>query len=317
MWSEVENTGNHTVFGVDDWLFFGPELHHIGAGRFWGKHASTAARLAPVEYADPLPAIIDFRDQLRALNIELVIVPVPPKAMVYPDKLIPEFPGSLDRIPRMDGYHQEFMDILRGEGIHVIDLLPDFLRERFEKKGSLYCRDDTHWSGRGCVLAGEMIASEIRRIGIIEPVGTDELDSEWRRIRISGDLGRTVSAESRNESLYIRVVGRRAGQILSPIQPDRTSPVLLLGDSHNLIFQAGDDMHARGAGLADQLAFEFGIPVDLIAVRGSGATPARINLMRRARSSSDYLSGKKVVIWCFGAREFTESDGWQNVPLTS
>jgi alginate O-acetyltransferase complex protein AlgJ len=50
-------------------------------------------------------------------------------------------------------------------------------------------------------------------------------------------------------------------------------------------------------------------------VRGSGATPARTTLMRRVRSNPNYLKGKKLVIWCFSAREFTESSGWQKVPV--
>ena len=91
---------------------------------------------------------------------------------------------------------------------------------------------------------------------------------------------------------------------------DKASPVLLLGDSHTLVFHAGADMHGTGAGLADQLAAELGIAVDVIGVRGSGATPARVNLMRRAKADPAYLAGKKVVIWCFAARDFTESTGW-------
>jgi alginate O-acetyltransferase complex protein AlgJ len=88
-----------------------------------------------------------------------------------------------------------------------------------------------------------------------------------------------------------------------------------MGDSYNLIFHAGGDMQAAGAGLADQLAYEWGFPVDLIGVRGSGATPARISLLRQERSHPGYLKGKKLVIWCLGAREFTESTGWQKVPI--
>jgi hypothetical protein len=91
--------------------------------------------------------------------------------------------------------------------------------------------------------------------------------------------------------------------------------VVLLGDSHTLVFHAGDDMHARGAGLPDQLAVELGTPVDLIGVRGSGATPARVNLLRRARANPDSLPKKKVIVWCFTAREFTESQGWSKVPI--
>ena len=62
----------------------------------------------------------------------------------------------------------------------------------------------------------------------------------------------------------------------------------------------------RGA-MADQLAAELGMPIDVIGVRGSGATPARINLYREGRSNPGYIETKKLVIWCFAAREFTES----------
>ena len=41
------------------------------------------------------------------------------------------------------------------------------------------------------------------------------------------------------------------------MEPDRTSPVLVLGDSHVLVFHDGGDMHAAGAGLPDQLAFDW------------------------------------------------------------
>jgi alginate O-acetyltransferase complex protein AlgJ len=100
-----------------------------------------------------------------------------------------------------------------------------------------------------------------------------------------------------------------------PLPPDRSSPILVLGDSHVLVFHAGGDMHATGAGFVDLLAYRLRMPLDLIGVRGSGATPARVNLFRRSRSNSDYLAPKKLIIWCFSAREFTESDGWRKLPV--
>jgi len=100
------------------------------------------------------------------------------------------------------------------------------------------------------------------------------------------------------------------------VQPDRDSPVLVLADSHGLVFHDGGDMYAKGAGLVDLLSAELGAPVDLIATRGSGATPVRITLARRARRDRTYLARKKVIIWCFAAREFTESfSGWRKVRL--
>ena len=71
-------------------------------------------------------------------------------------------------------------------------------------------------------------------------------------------------------------------------------------------------MHAEGAGLPENLAYELGMNVDLVGVRGSGATPARVELARRR----DNMAGKKLVIWCFTVREYTESlTGWRKVPV--
>ncbi len=52
-------------------------------------------------------------------------------------------------------------------------------------------------------------------------------------------------------------------------------------------------------------------------MRSSGATPARVNLMRRVRGDPTYLGKKKVVIWCFTVREFTEGSGWSKVPVVA
>ena len=70
-------------------------------------------------------------------------------------------------------------------------------------------------------------------------------------------------------------------------------------------------MHAQGAGLPDHLAYQLGFPVDVVAVRGSGATPSRLNLYRRR----DNMKGKRVVVWCLSVREFTEGQGWRPVPV--
>ncbi|HOS43564.1 MAG TPA: hypothetical protein PK794_07745, partial [Armatimonadota bacterium] len=113
------------------------------------------------------------------------------------------------------------------------------------------------------------------------------------------------------EKLPIQIVQERTKEGLAPLKPWRESPVLLLGDSHTLVFHAGEDMLASGAGLADHLALQLGFPVDVVGVRGSGATPSRISLLRRG----DNLAGKKVVIWCFSIREFTEGQGWRLVPV--
>ena len=299
------------VVGSDGWLFLGNELRHLGVGPFWGEHA------ADTRDADPLPAILDFKSQLDELGIELIFMPVPPKAVIFPDKISDavEAPADGEAPARLDATLQEFYELLRGEGINVLDLTDDFLTNRITEDGPMYCSQDTHWSGLGCVLAAERVAEMIRKMDWYEDVERAEFNQESVSMEISGDLWASLDEAERpeKETLKLRRITTTGGEI---VKPDPESPVILLGDSHNLVFQAGADMHASGSGLADQLAHELGIAVDLRAVRGSGATPARVNLYRAGTSTDGYFDNKKVIIWCFTAREFTESQGWRVLPVT-
>ena len=47
--------------------------------------------------------------------------------------------------------------------------------------------------------------------------------------------------------------------------------------------------------------------VERIAVKGSAVVAVRTNLYRKAAKDAAWIKGKKVVIWCFSARVFTES----------
>ena len=305
----AEQQGTIVVEGREGWLFFGPELRHLGVGKFWGKEAAAVSKARRPEWADPLPAILDFHQQLLDAGVELLIVPVPPKSVVYPDKVPSTVELGTDPPPRLDVQHQAFYALLRENGINVLDLTEFFLSNRHHPDGHLYCQQDTHWSGIATTLAAEQIAAIARANSWFEAVPKTTFQEEWRTVEIAGDLWTALDDPSwAKEQLPLRFVGS---------EPDPESPVVLLGDSHTLVFHDGGDMHAEGAGLADQLALELGFPVDLVGVRGSGATAARINLLRRAQATPDYWASKRLVIWCFSAREFTESDGWREVPIGS
>ena len=66
-----------------------------------------------------------------------------------------------------------------------------------------------------------------------------------------------------------------------------------------------------------QIVEQLGLAVDLVAVPGSGATAARVELRRRAEHEAAFWARKRLVVWCFAAREFTEGDGWALVPVGS
>lgn len=330
---DAEQRGVMTVAGREGWLFLGSELRHLGVGNFWGDRAAGVSRASKPAAADPLPAILDFNDQLKKIGVTLLVVPVPAKAIIYPDfvpirSAIGTTTGKPDFIPgspvepvqsaplRLDSDDQAFYALLKTKGIKVLDLTPFFLANRFHPDGALYCKQDSHWSGNACVLAAREIAGKLRTMPGFTNNTPQALTNAWQTIEITGDLWQALDDEKpAQERVRVRRVGRKTGNSLEPVEPDQKSSVILLGDSHNLVFHAGGDMQTTGAGLADQLALELGQPVDLVAVRGSGATPARINLLRRAQKTPGYWAGKKIVIWCFAAREFTESNGWRKVPI--
>ncbi len=298
------------VQGAGPWLYLPAELTHVAAGKFWGEAAAKVSKATKPDNADPLPAILDFKTQLDQAGIELILVPIPAKAFVYPEPLIGEEPAE-SAPERMDVFHQEFFDELRKNEVTVLDLLPALLAQR--NTDQMFCKTDTHWSGMATVLAAEKIAALLNDKEWLKPAQSLKTKTEAQELEIKGDLARMQNdSDPANETLKLRFVTDAAG---AAIKPDQASPVVLLGDSHTLVFHSGGDMLASGAGLADQLAHELKLPVDLIGVRGSGATPARINLMRRVRADENYLKGKKVVIWCFTTREFTEATGWSQVPV--
>ena len=309
----AEQAGRSAIVGEGGWLFFVPELRALSVGPFWGEDATKVTRSSNPQYADPLAAIVDFHDQLRKAGIELLVVPVPAKATVYPEKV-----SSLGHIPAADGSdrvdtnHQRFYQLLRERGVTVLDLTPQFIERRHEEGPSLFCKTDTHWSGLAIDLAARTVAERVQDRPWLEGVTKSRLESETRNVTITGDLARMIDkAGPSRETLPLTFVSMRRGGELVPVAPARESPVLLIGDSHTLVFH-DPELFARGAGLPDHLALRLGFPVDLVGIRGSGATTTRIELLRRR----DNLKGKKLVIWCFSCREFTESiTGWRKVPV--
>ena len=296
--------------GEDGWLFLASELRLLSLGRFWGDEAAKVSRARKPELANPIPAIVDFQQQLKARGIELVVVPVPPKAAIYPETIVPGFDlRSHDPAPVLRQFYGE----LRAAGVDVLDLSPAFIQNREHSRGPVFCKTDSHWSGIGCVLAAQAIAEHARR-KLGAPAARKEYVSGWNEVQVNGDLAGLLPRDARKpapEKISVQTVSEKGTGAV--VEPDPNSPLLLLGDSHTLVYH---DFLAERAGLIDQLALELGFAPDLIGTRGSGATPVRITLYRRSLRDPGYLAKKKVVVWCFAAREFTEaSEGWAKAPV--
>ncbi len=295
------------ISGVDGWLFLDKELRHLSAPRFWSEIPAVEA-----DSNDPLPAILDFKDQLDKVGIDLLLVPVPTKAAIYPDKLISGYPKPPEVPVDLVKNDRDFYKLLESRGVKVLDLTEAFLNARNVGSPDLYCKTDTHWAPPGIQLAAKTIAERFKDAPWVKTQPKVKTQAVDVPLNIHGDLASALlPPQTETEPLISSFIGLASSGGRDPLPNAKDSPIILLGDSHNLVFHSGGDMHAVGSGLSDQLSHELGFPLDVVAVMGSGATSARRNLARRKAS----LTGRRLLIWCFTSREFTQGQGWAKVPL--
>ncbi|MCJ8329104.1 MAG: hypothetical protein HRT89_18570 [Lentisphaeria bacterium] len=299
------------TIGLDGFVFTRNELVHLSKGSFLGEAAKKNGIATKVANREALPALIAYNAECKKWGVDLIIVPIPAKAVVYPDKL----DASLKVKPRIDKHHQAFYKAAKDKGLNLIDVTQLLIDNRDHKDGLMYCKTDSHYSALACQLIATEIAKSIKDKAWYKAAAKVELNEIEESIEINGDLlgqlpeGKTVP----EESIKVRRVTDKDGNAL---EINEESPVILLGDSHTLVYHDGGDMLTTKAGLFDQLAYELKIVPHRFANKGSGATAPRVSLYRKAKKG-DFLKKRKVIIWVFTVREFTQSfNGWRaNVKL--
>ncbi len=282
----------NSVNGGNRYYYSAGDFRHVKAGTLAGGGA--AAKSAAKRNQNPVRAVTAFNNELKKLGVELIVMPVPVKMSVYP-------PAKTDAA-EIRRIHADFYAELAQKGVKVIDLAPLFT-ENCDK--GVYCKTDSHWSPAGLRLAAETAAAEVAKSKWYSAYSKSSYVSVPRKCTFQGDLVRGLPEIK--ETVTVNCVEKTASE---------NAPVLVIGDSHTLVFSSGGDMLAENGGFAENLAEKLSLPVEVIGVRGSGATPVRINLFRKASRNPEWLKNKKVVIWVFAAREFTQSTGgWAVIPV--
>jgi alginate O-acetyltransferase complex protein AlgJ len=72
-------------------------------------------------------------------------------------------------------------------------------------------------------------------------------------------------------------------------------------------------MHTTCGGFIDHLTTDLSLPVEEISTQASGGEGPRIDIARRTVKEPDFWKKKKVVVWLFSAREFTQGR-WKKIP---
>lgn len=301
---KADEPGLRRIDGLDDWYFLPSDLRHLATA-----FKEDAAPVVPTsDGRDPSSIILQFHEALKKKGIHLIVVPVPEKPRIRADRLVAGVkPGDAAATAPLAKASGRFIQPLKAAGVTVFDPSELFMTWLGEGKDPVYCQTDSHYTARTCErLAASLVKASPELAGTKTEAA---FKIEASEITFEGDL----SNGGAKETLSLNTVKVPAGDAFPAA--DDESPVLLMGDSHCLVFSTGKDMHAEGAGLFDHLAAQLGRAPSLIAVRGSGANAARVALYRKGKRSSDFLASKKVVIWCFSAREFTQNEGWKKIPL--
>lgn len=292
--------------GRDGWLFFADDL----------KSAYGPGYLAAGQGGqEALAAIDDFRDQLEARGIQLLLIPSYSKELLDA-AMVSRFSTGLVAAPNPD--LERFYGELDARGHAYVRMDELFAARRAalaDPDARLALPRDTHWSPETMAFCAERIAGRVRDLLLEDAPRTPRFRKQPLAIEGQGDLLRMLGLPA-DQTIYppmqltIEQVVDASGAL---VHPDPRSDLLLMGDSLTKVFSDPTLGLGEAAGLAEHLALHLDRPLDVIAIAGGSATQTREALARRP---GDGLAGKRLVIWQFGVRMLASGpDQWQKVAL--
>ncbi len=283
------------------------------------KITDTSVLGDPSRLQGPLVMITDVARQLSSKGIDLLLVPVPPRAAVFPERLGIATPlAEGEAPPLLDWRLRSFFEVLEQQGIEVVDTLPLFLEGRTQpvtgetdppsQEEHVFRRHDTHWTPYGASLIAEALGTRIRQYPwfaeVTQAQGQATLveSVEWKEMR--GNLGMKLIDAGKVE-LSDPKEWFRARTVLiegeTESMDNRDSPILLMGDSFCL----------PEHGLPDHLLRNLGFRVDRVSISGGYLS----SMLQALRMRDDGMAGKKLVIWVFGYHSLNRWGQWSPMPF--
>src|SRR5256886_6223992 len=304
--------GNEQVYlGHDPWLFYRADVDHVIGPPFLDpvrmKHRLQASRVQP----DPIKAIVDFRNQLAARGIDLVVLPVSVKPSTEGEMLAVSNANRAQASGALPNpSFNEFKARLEREKVRLFDPEP-FLMER-KKSGHRYLETDTHWRPETMELVAERLADYLQLPVAAGSTSPSIIENE---IVARGDIAAMLKL-SRGDKFFPleKVTIRQVVTGNALWRPSKEADVLLLGDSFSNIFSFEAMGWGESAGFAEHLSAALRRPIDCILRNSDASFATREILSNELARGRDRLAGKKLVIWEFAARELSFGN-WKLVDL--
>ena len=315
--TERLGSGNERVYtGRDDWLYYAIDVQHVVGRGFLdpgqlARRAASGDSLAAAAAPDPRPALRAFNDALARRGITLVLLPTPVKPSIHPEQI--GVRASLS--PVRNGSFPQFADEMQAAGILLFDPAP-LLADLGALGDAAYLARDTHWRPDAVVAVARELARFLAREIPLPDREPASLDARLTRVSNHGDIVELLDLPAGRspypaETVAVQRILTADGR---PWRLDPTADVLLLGDSFTNIFSLEAMGWGTAAGLAEQLSFALGRPVDRVVQNANGAFASREALARELARGRDRLTGKRVVVYQFATRELTHGD-WRLVDL--
>jgi hypothetical protein len=300
----LKDAGDKALIGRQGWLFYKPGVQYLVEP--WPIGADFGG-----DKGDVILAILSFRDQLADRGIELLVVPAPGKASVYPEKLA--YRARKMKRP-LSTHTLKIISALEEAEVEVVNLFEVFSQARARKSAGdrrYYLSQDTHWSPAGVRLAAKVVGQKVLELGWAKQ-GTVEYDLKPVTIKRYGDVPGMMQVPQiercfvPEEVHCTQVVNAESGK---PYEDDPDSEILVLGDSFLRIYEQDEP---GSGGFIAHLAKELKRPLASIVNDGGASTLVRQQLSRRPA----LLARKKLVIWEFVERDIRfGTEGWQQVTL--
>jgi hypothetical protein len=306
--------GNERVYrGRVGWLFYRPDVEYVTgrpflAGSQIDRRIGGTAEWDQPPQPDPRRAIVQFKRDLEARKIALIVMPTPVKPAVHPEMLAERY--TTNTIVLQNPSYHAFVGDLARDGVLVFDPSDALAAER--AAGQLYLATDTHWRPEAMEVVAERLADFIGT-HVRLPAATDPAYRvERSEVRNAGDAARMLDLPDDSpmyppEPVWLRRVLLPDGSLW---RSTRDADVLVLGDSFSNIYTLESMGWGTSAGLVEQLSYALRRPVDRLIQNDEGAFATRALLQQEP----DRLDGKRVVIYQFAARELAFGD-WRVIPL--